>query len=190
MSASRGGAFDLPDELLASIAAETRAPAGGSVAAMVVALAAALVAKAGRLSRDSWAHAHGAIAQAEALRTRVLPLAEADAAAYAEAISALEARDADLGAALSRAAHVPLMIAEAAADVACLARCVAEEGDPGARGDAAAAAVFAQAAAQAAAHLVEINLSARRDDERVRVARALVATADRAADVALTTDSA
>jgi methenyltetrahydrofolate cyclohydrolase len=185
VTGGHGGAFALPDELLASVAAETRAPAGGSVAAVVVALAAALVAKAARLSRASWRNAAGAVAQAEALRARVAPLAEADATAYANAIAALQARDPELGTALSRAAHVPLVIAEAAADVACLASSVAEEGDPDARGDAATAAVFAQAAARAAAHLVEINLSATRADERVVVARALVEAADRAAEAAL-----
>lgn len=185
MSVRPGAAFRLPDELVESIAAETRAPAGGSVAAVVVALAAALVAKAARLSRDSWRHARGAAAQADALRARVLPLAEADAAAYAEAMAALERRDPDLGAALSRAAHVPLEIAEAAADVACLAASVADEGDPDARGDAATAAVFAEAAARAAAHLVEINLSAVRGDERVLLAQALVTTAERAAGTAV-----
>jgi formiminotetrahydrofolate cyclodeaminase len=190
MSVRSGRSFGLPDELLAGIAAETRAPAGGSVAAIVVALAAALVAKAARLSRTSWRHAPGAVAQAEALRARVMPLAEADAAAYAEAIAALEARDPGLGEALSRAAQVPLVIAAAAADVASLAKSVAEEGDPNTRGDAAAAAVFAHAAAQAAAHLVEINLSATRDDERVLVARALAETAQRAADAALATGTA
>jgi methenyltetrahydrofolate cyclohydrolase len=183
-------AFGLPDELLASIAAETRAPAGGSVAAIVVGLAAALAAKAARLSRGTWRYANGAIAQADALRARVIPLAEADADAYAEAIAALEAPDRQLGAALSRAAHIPLVIAEAAADVASLARSVAEDGDPNARGDAATAAALAHAAARAAAHLVEINLSATRDDERVLVARALAEAAGRAADAALSTGAA
>jgi len=190
MSGGTGGSFGVPDELLASIADETRAPAGGSVAAIVVALAAALVAKAARLSRGSWRDARGAIAQADALRARVVPLAEADAAAYAEAIAALEARDPGLGAALSRSAHIPLVIAEAAADVASLAKWVAEEGDPAARGDAATAAVYALAAARAAAHLVEINLSATRGDERVLVARALAQTAERAAEAALATGTA
>jgi formiminotetrahydrofolate cyclodeaminase len=185
MSSSTAGVAKLPEDLLESLAAPTACPGGGSAAAVVVAFAAALVEKAARLSRDSWPHSDGTIAQAQALRRRAMPLAERDAEVYSAAIAALSIPSNELGPALSRAAAVPLLIAEAAADVAALAREVAERGTPEFRGEAVIAAVLADAAAKAAMHLVEINLASTREDERVLVARALADSAHRAADAAL-----
>jgi len=170
------------DDLLATVAAETSAPGGGSVAAVVTAFAAALVAMAARFSREQWEEAGGAVAQAEALRTRVLPLADEDAEAYETVLEALrlppdigpDRRDEALGAALSRAADVPLAIAEAALDVATLAAELAERGNPNLRGDAATAALLAEAAVRATANLLEINLGTREGDERLKRARELV----------------
>lgn len=178
-----------PEALLHAVAGEERAPAGGSVAAIVVALAAALAAKAARLSGDAWADAGGAVAQAEALRSRATVLAEADARAYEEAIEALRMPGPELGAALARAAEIPLEIAEAAADVAMLATFVAEHGVADLRGDAAAAAALAYGAARSAAYLVAINLGATSGDPRVVVARSLAEAAGRAAEAALATES-
>jgi methenyltetrahydrofolate cyclohydrolase len=189
MTEPTAAAAVLPDELLEAVAAPTPSPGGGSVAAIVVAFAASLVEKAGRLSGDEWPHAGGAVAQAEALRARVAPLAEADALAYAEAVAALRTSSTTLGPALSRAAQVPLLIAEAAVDVAILAHLVAEEGDPAVRGDAVTAAILAEAGARVAAHLVEINLGALPEDERVLAARGLAAAAARAAEAALAVES-
>lgn len=158
------------------------AAGGGSAAAVVLAISAGLAGMAARASRDAWEGAPGAIAQADALRARVVPLAEADAEVYAEALETLRSRDElDPGErdeairqALSRAAEVPLAIAEAGYDVAELAAAIGELGSEEVRGDAAAAAVLAAASARAAANLVEINLAAARDDERVARARLLV----------------
>jgi formiminotetrahydrofolate cyclodeaminase len=165
-----------------SVAAETSAPGGGSVAAVVTAFAASLAAMAARFSSEQWEDAAGAVAQAEALRARVLPLADEDARAYESYLAALQlpkqlesaARDAAIGEALSRAADVPLRIAEAALDVASLAAELAERGNPNLRGDAATAALLAEAAVRATANLVEINLAMREGDERVERARELV----------------
>ena len=169
------------DELLATVAAETSAPGGGSVAAVVTAFAAALTAMAARFAREQWEDAGGAVAQAEALRTRVLPLADQDAEAYETVLEALrlppdigpDRRDEALGAALSRAADVPLEIAEVALDVVTLAAELAERGNPNLRGDAATAALLAEAAVRATANLVEINLGTREGDERLKRAREL-----------------
>src|SRR5919108_4913661 len=76
-------------ELLDLLASEERPPAGGSGAALVVAIAAALVAKAARLSRSEWLEAGGAVAQADTLRRRALELAESDAVAYEDALATL-----------------------------------------------------------------------------------------------------
>lgn len=180
-------------ELLDLLASDRPVPAGGSAAAVAVAAAAAIVAKAARLSGRHWPEAGGAHAQAEALRGRAAPLAQADAEAYADALATLRApaaerqerRDAEIGAALSRAADVPLAIAATAADVATLAAAVAENGNPNLRADAAAAAVLAEAGARVAANLVAVNLSAVADDERLARADALFALAADAARRAL-----
>jgi formiminotetrahydrofolate cyclodeaminase len=151
-------------------------------------MAAALTAMAARRSTNVWAEAPGAVAQAEQLRRRAAPLAEATADAYAEAAGMLEdarGRDHELGLALSRAAEVPLLIAQLAADVAALAKDVAECGDPAVRADATAAALLAQAAARSAAHLVEINLGAGAEDLRVLSAQSLAAAASAWADAAV-----
>jgi methenyltetrahydrofolate cyclohydrolase len=187
MAAPLGFSEQTVGELCETIAAETSAPGGGSVAAVAGAFAASLVAMAARFSIEQWEDAAGAVAQAETLRTRLLPLADEDAHAYENFLLARrmpqdvepEVRDAAIGEALSRAADVPLAIAEAALDVASLAADLAERGNPNLRGDAATAALLAEAAVRATANLVEINLSTRDGDERIARARELVETTRR-----------
>ena len=169
-------------EFCETISAETSAPGGGSVAAVTGALAASLAAMAARFSREQWEDAAGAVAQAEALKARLLPLAEEDARVYESVLLALrmpreveeEVRDAAIGDALSRAADVPMAIAEASLDVATLAAELAERGNPNLNGDAATAVFLAEAAVRASANLVEINLATREGDERLLRARELV----------------
>jgi formiminotetrahydrofolate cyclodeaminase len=169
-------------ELCETVAGQTSAPGGGSVAAIVTAFAASLTAMAARFATNHWEDAPGAVAQAEALRARVLPLAEEDARAYESFLLARrmskdfdpQVRDAAIGEALSRAADVPLAIAEAALDVASLAAELVERGNPNIRGDAATAVLLSEAAVRATANLVEINLGTREGDERIERARGLV----------------
>jgi methenyltetrahydrofolate cyclohydrolase len=169
-------------ELCETVAGQTSAPGGGSVAAIVTAFAASLTAMAARFATEQWEDAPGAVAQAEALRARVLPLAEEDARAYESFLLARrmskdfdpQVRDAAIGEALSRAADVPLAIAEAALDVASLAAELVERGNPNIRGDAATAVLLSEAAVRATANLVEINLGTREGDERIERARGLV----------------
>jgi formiminotetrahydrofolate cyclodeaminase len=179
---------------LDDLASEDAAPAAGSVAALLVAMAAGLCAKAARASLD-WPDAPAAVAQAERLRKRTAPLAQSDAEAYEEALAALhlpdqlevEVRDMAIGQVLARAAEIPLVIAEAGADVACLAAEVADRGTPERRGDAIAAALIAAASARAAANLVAVNLTVTPEDERVLRARAVTDLASAAAREALAT---
>jgi formiminotetrahydrofolate cyclodeaminase len=174
-------------EFCDTIAAETPAPGGGSVAAVVAGFAASLSAMVARFSSEQWEEAPGAVAQAEALRDRLLPLADEDARAYESVLVALrlpkelepDARDAALGEALSRAADVPLAIAESALDVSSLAADLAERGNPNLRGDAVTAALLAEASIRATANLVEINLAMREGDERITRARELCEMARR-----------
>jgi formiminotetrahydrofolate cyclodeaminase len=166
------------DALLDAVAARTPAPGGGSVSALTVALAAGLVEMAARFSDGLWPDAGAAAARCALMRERAVALASEDAAAY-EAV--LAARDAEAAKALEHAAEVPLELAKLAADVAALAADAARHGNPNLRGDAAAGAALAEAAARAAAHLVAINLRARPED--VRPARAAGFSAE-AADAA------
>jgi formiminotetrahydrofolate cyclodeaminase len=174
-------------EFCDTVAAETSAPGGGSAAAVTAFLAASLTSMAARFSTEQWEDAAGAVAQAEALRARLLPLAEEDARAYESVLLALrlpkemdeEVRDAAIGDALSRAADVPLAIAEAALDTATLAAELADRGNPNLQGDAATAVFLSEAAIRASANLVEINLATREGDERLERARDLVETARR-----------
>jgi methenyltetrahydrofolate cyclohydrolase len=143
---------------------------------------------AARFAHD-WDGAAGAVAQAETLRHRAAPLADEDAVAYENVLTAMrmpqelepEVRNMLIGETLSRAADVPLQIAECAASVSELAAEIAVCGNPNLRGDASAAAILASAAARVAANLVEINLATVEGDERVERARTTVRSADQAA---------
>ena len=177
-------------EFLDDVAARGRTPGGGSVAALVTALAAALLAKIARTS-TAWPDSRGIAAQAESLRDRAAPLAQATAEEYEAALQAREdegepgeRRDFALGRAYARAAEPPLQIARAAADVAELAVVVARNGDPAFHADAVIAALLAAAAASSAAELVGVNLTASARDERVREAERLAESAARAAEEA------
>ena len=178
-------------EFLDDVAAAGRTPGGGSAAALVTALAAALLAKIARTS-TAWPESRGIAAQAESLRDRAAPLAQADAEEYEAALRAREddgtqageRRDFVLGRAYARAAEPPLQIARAAADVAELAVVVARNGDPAFHADAVIAALLAAAAASSAAELVGVNLTTSARDERVREAGRLAESAARAAEEA------
>lgn len=181
-------------EFLDLVASEEPTPGGGSTAALAVAISASLSAMVARASPD-WPEAGSAVAQAERLRKRVGPLAQRDAEAYEEALVTLRlperveptVRDAAVGAALSRAAEVPLAISDAAADAAYLAALVADRGTPERRGDAVTAAVLAEAAARAAAGLVAVNLTVRAGDQRSEHAEMNVEAAGAAAREAVRT---
>jgi formiminotetrahydrofolate cyclodeaminase len=152
------------------LSASAPAPGAGSAAAVTIALAASLVTKVARASRDSWPEAGGVAAQARELQHRCPVLAREDADAWQQALEALD-RGAvsggdELARRLDRAADLPLAIAETGADVAGLALLAAERGEGSLRGEAVAAAVLAEAGVRAAAHLVVINLKAGTDDER------------------------
>jgi formiminotetrahydrofolate cyclodeaminase len=180
------------DALLDAIASEEPLPASGTAAALVGAMAAGLVAKVGRVSRD-WEDGQAVAAQARALRLRLALLAHADTEAYGAALAAMrlpkelpqEQRDAILGRSLERAADVPLAIADAAADVADLAAVAAERGKPALVADAVAAAELADGAARAAALLVGVNLATGPGDARTALAADTVRRASSARDRAL-----
>src|SRR5437588_477846 len=82
-----------------------------------------------------------------------------------------------------RAAEPPLELAANAADVAELARAIADRGAGEVRADALIAATLAAAGARAAAHLVRINLVVGGDQEPAALAQSYAATAAAAASL-------
>ncbi len=177
-------------EFLDLVAKRRPAPGGGAVTAVTVSLAASLVAMAARYSADRIADGRGLVDEAERLRMRVAGLADADADAYGAVIAAYDSvRESDhvdtreqLRVALTRAAEVPLEVAEIGAETARLAARLAVEGKRDVKGDAATALLLAEAAMRSAAHLVAINVEAGGGDtELVRRAGVCVMTARDAA---------
>lgn len=167
-------------ELLDAVPARTSAPGGGSVAALVLALAAGLTAMAARFASDDWARRAEIVGRAEELRARAEPLADADARAYGAFMAARTDEN------VERIVAIPFELAEIAGEVAELAVAVAAEGNPNVSGDAAAGADLAAAVAAISARLVEIN--ARAGDERAAEARRHAARAASAAGRAAVAD--
>lgn len=151
------------EEYLAAVAARQPAPSGGAVAAVTVASAAGLVGMAARFSAEL-PGATELAAEADVLRTEVLELGDADAAAYAEVLAAYRAPREEPGrrdrikAALVDAADVPLRIAEVGVRVAAAGLGLARRGNPNLAGDAMTAVLLAEGATRAAAELVRINV--------------------------------
>ena len=177
--------------LVDAVAARTSAPGAGAVTGLAATLSAALAEMVARFSDDE--------AAAEAcsrLRQRVVPLPNADGAAYGRYLDAVrmpreaEGRSERVAETLSAATDVPMQMVEAAAEVAAHAAGLARDGNPRLRGDALAAALVAAAAARSAAELVAINLDgvdAFSHDPRPARARWLARQAQTAADSVATT---
>jgi formiminotetrahydrofolate cyclodeaminase len=169
-------------EWLDELAARTPAPGGGAGAAFAAATAAALVEMAAAFAAARPAADANLVNvrdRAATLRKRLLELADEDALAYGAVLTARGDRAA-MDTALSAAAEPPLKIATAAAEAAELAVAAATApGNEHLLGDATAGAAIAEAAARAAARLVELNLERAPGDVRLLEAREL---SQRAAD--------
>lgn len=182
------------------VAAREPAPGGGSAAAVTVSLAAGLVAMAARYSSRQLPHSEEVVADAERVRRRAAELADADAQAYGAVIAARRAirtgdaadRRERVRATLEAASLVPLEVAELGAETARLALLVVADGNPTLRGDAATAALLAEAAVRSAAGLVTINVGGGDQELRHRAARSthLAAEAVRGVEEALLGDGA
>lgn len=147
------------------VASDEPAPGGGACAAVTVGLAAGLCAMAARFSTATVPDAATVVEQAEGLRARAQGLAQQDAEAYTQVLTAYrlpssdpQARRQSIEAALSAAAEPPLAVAEAAVEVGRLARRLEAEGNPNLRGDAVTGRLLAEAGCRAAAELVAANL--------------------------------
>jgi methenyltetrahydrofolate cyclohydrolase len=132
--------------------------------------------------REDLAPAHKRLGEiglrARELRAVALEQGELELRSYEPVLAALRlpaddpARASRLAAALSDASAAPLAVARAGAELAALAQEVASLGSTHLVGDARAGLLLAEAACQAAAGLVEINLGGRGGDDDARVAEA------------------
>ena len=167
---------------VASVAAPTPAPGGGSVAAHAGALAAALAQMVAGLTagRKKYAAVDAEMRdvglRAAALSNALAALADRDAAAYTEVSNAYKlpsdgdaaaaTRQEAITAALLHAAEVPLDTARACAAVAELAAIVATKGNSNAVSDAGVAALLAEAGCRGAVYNVRINVASLADRAR------------------------
>jgi formiminotetrahydrofolate cyclodeaminase len=180
------GFADRPLAALAEeIAAPTPAPGGGSTSASACALGAALVEMAAALEEG------GERERMRVLRLHALELAERELSSYAPVLEARRLSPDDprragrIEAALVEASAAPLAVAEAASEVAELGAAVAARAGPAIRGDALAGVLIAEAAAAAAASLVEINLDGRDGADELTRAREAARRAAAAREAAL-----
>ncbi|MEP6494446.1 MAG: glutamate formimidoyltransferase [bacterium] len=179
-SAIRGG--ESLSNFVASVASSAPTPGGGSVAAHVGALGAALAQMVAGLTagrkkyiavdgemRDLGLKASGLVSTLSALVAKDAESYGAVSAAYklpSEPDEAAQKRQAAIADALIGAAEVPLETARACAEVAELAAICANKGNTNAVSDAGVAALLADAACRGAVYNVRINISALDDKSR------------------------
>ncbi len=174
-----------------AVAAANATPAGGAVAALASALAAALVTMVAGLTtrREKYAAVHRyaqeTLERADGLRADLLDLASQDAIVVAEYMDALTlpqgtefertAREAARRAALLEAARVQLELLRDAVEVAGLAEAMVGSGVATAIGDAATASFLAAAASRSAYWSIRSNLkSLGREETRPMIVSAVV----------------
>ena len=159
-------------------------PGGGSAAALVGAEAAALVGMVCYLTlgKEKYADVQADIeelrAATETLRAELQRLLQEDTEAFAEASAAYKlpkdteeekkAREEKIQSGLKKATEVPFTIGERSLGVARLSVIAAEKGNKGAVSDAGVGVLFAEAAVQAAALNVRINLVSIKDEAYVK----------------------
>jgi formiminotetrahydrofolate cyclodeaminase len=168
------------DLYLERLASEAPTPGGGSAAAVVGALAAALVAMVARISARNPKHAQRAepiVTRADQLRSELKRARERDEWAFEDVVAAqaLPKRDAAesaarqvaLQAALARAAEEPLYAAMLALGLLDLAADLLEISSRDLVSDVGCAAEFANAAIHACAYNVRVNHRLMRDRDAV-----------------------
>lgn len=167
------------ENFLDLLAAAQPTPGGGSAAALMGAMGAALVSMVARLTanKDKYAADHEEIAllleQSEALREELTEVMQQDIKAYGKVMTAYAlpnkgggktARNTDIQAALKEATEVPLLCIRAALQLIPLARRAVEIGNVNAVADAGVAAIVAHATVRSAALNVFTNCVAIEDE--------------------------
>jgi len=182
------------------LAARTSVPGGGGAAALAGALGTALCSMAGNFTagKKKYAEAEADIsailAKAEALRLRLLELADEDAAAFAPLAAAYAipkddpARAGALESAALAACAAPLETAERCGEALGLLEEMLEKGSAMLVSDVGCGALLCRAALESAAMNVYVNTRLLRDRERAagieaRVDRLAAASAARAGEI-------
>jgi formiminotetrahydrofolate cyclodeaminase len=164
---------------LDELASQSPTPGGGSAAAIMGAMGAALVSMVCNLTvgRKQYAavedEMQAMLGQAEALRARLTGLVQADIAAFKQVMGAYglpkdteeqrEARSQAIQAALKAATDVPLECAKVAAEILRLSKAAAEQGNRNVVSDAGAAASAGYAALRCSALNVYVNVGSIKD---------------------------
>lgn len=163
------------------LASKSPEPGGGSVAALVGALGAALVSMVANLTlgkekyKDVQPQIEQLLKESEKLRSEMQDLIQKDTEVYGGLSEVYKmpkntdaekaARTAKMQDALKKACQVPFEIGLKSLEVARLAQRAAEIGNVAAVSDAGVAVLLAQACAQSAALNVKINVNSIKDDE-------------------------
>ena len=156
--------MDTLDQYLERLASKDPVPGGGSAAALVGSIAAALVATVGRITATPL---HELVSRADQLRAELNQARHRDEAAYAAVVAAQAlpkddevqraARRHAIEAALHEAAEAPLNAARLALEVLRLTPGLVETQQGALASDVGCAAEFAHAALAACAYNVRIN---------------------------------
>jgi methenyltetrahydrofolate cyclohydrolase len=168
----------LPDGLQAfanDVAAATPAPAGGAVAAVTLALAAALMAMVARIGeRREPGSLASVAARFDSIRLRLLAVAEEDAQAYSAVLEARRTPGSDVGReariarAWERAAAAPAEVVKLGEETLVLAAEAAAAFPASAAADAAMAARIATAAVAGSLHNLRLNVAAAGQPDELR----------------------
>lgn len=168
------------DEYLASVAAATPTPGGGSVSALVGALSVALSRMVAGLARSKKGYEGVQTdlarieARAQPIQERLTALVDEDSAAYMLVVNAMRlpkatevekaARIEAMQAAYREATKVPLETIERCLESLELAKEAATKGNRGASTDCGVAVILAEAAIRGASLNVRVNLAAIKDN--------------------------
>jgi formiminotetrahydrofolate cyclodeaminase len=167
-------------QFLDELASKAATPGGGSAAAIMGAMGAALVSMVCNLTigKKNYEAVEGEMREtleaAENLRTRVVDMIRADVDVFDQVMGAYglpketetekQARSQAIQAALKAATDVPLACARACAEVITLSRGVAEKGNKNVISDAGVAVLAGYAALKSAALNVYVNVGAIKDE--------------------------
>ena len=169
---------------LDQLASKASTPGGGSAAAIMGAMGAALVSMVANLTvgkqkyQDVEGEMQGFLERSEDMRSRLTGMIQADIDVFDKVMTAYgmaretdtekAARSEAIQSALKEATDVPLACAQLCADVIELCRPVAEKGNLNVISDAGVAVLAAHAALRSAALNVYINIGGIRDQEFVQ----------------------
>jgi formiminotetrahydrofolate cyclodeaminase len=168
------------EHFLHELASKSPTPGGGSAAAIMGAMGAALVAMVCNLTvgkknyEDVSEEMAVLLPTLDGLRTRLVDMVAADVAAFDQVMAAYgmpretdadkQRRSAAIQSALKQATLVPLECARACVEVIGLSRVAAEKGNKNVISDAGVAVVVAHAALRSAALNVRVNTGVIRDE--------------------------